>query len=103
MYAVVEIAGKQYRVAQNDTIMVPTLKGKAGDKIKFDRVLLIGGEKEVRIGNPVVAGAKVEGTVVDHGREEKVIVFKKKKRKGFRVTRGHRQGFTHVQITSIAS
>jgi large subunit ribosomal protein L21 len=102
MYAVVEIAGKQYRVAQNDTILVPTLKEKAGEKVKFDRVLLLGGEKEIRVGNPVVAGAKVEGTVVSHGLEDKVMVFKKKKRKGFRVTRGHRQGFTQVQITSIA-
>lgn len=102
MYAVVEIAGKQFRVSPNDKIQVPTLKQKPGAKVKFDRVLLIGGEKETRVGNPVVAGAKVEGTVLDHGRDEKVIVFKKKKRKGYRVTRGHRQGFSEVQITSIA-
>jgi large subunit ribosomal protein L21 len=102
MYAVVEIAGKQYRVAQNDTILVPSLKEKAGEKVKFDRVLLLAGEKEIRVGNPIVAGAKVEGTVVSHGLEDKVMVFKKKKRKGYRVTRGHRQGFTQVQITSIA-
>jgi large subunit ribosomal protein L21 len=102
MYAVVEIAGKQFRVSPNDTIKVPTLKQKPGAKIKFDRVLLIGGETETRVGNPLVAGALVEGTVIDHGRAEKVTVFKKKKRKGFRVTRGHRQGFSQVQITSIA-
>jgi large subunit ribosomal protein L21 len=102
MYAVVEIAGKQYRVAQNDTILVPSLKEKTGAKVKFDRVLLLAGEKEIRVGNPIVAGAKVEGTVVSHGLEDKVMVFKKKKRKGYRVTRGHRQGFTQVQITSIA-
>jgi large subunit ribosomal protein L21 len=101
MYAVVEIAGKQYRVAQNDTILVPSLKEKAGEKVNFDRVLLLAGEKEIRVGNPVVAGAKVEGTVVRHGLEDKVMIFKKKKRKGYRVTRGHRQGFTQVQITSI--
>jgi len=103
MYAVVEIAGKQYKVAPNDTITVPTLTQKAGSKIKFDRVLLIGGDKEIRVGNPLVPGAKVEGTIVQQGREEKIMVFKKKKRKGYRVTRGHRQGFTQVQITSIAS
>ena len=102
MYAVVEIAGKQFRVSPNDTIKVPTLKQKPGSKVNFDRVLLIGGENETRVGNPLVAGARVEGTVVDHGRAEKVIVFKKKKRKGYRVTRGHRQGFSQVQITSIA-
>jgi large subunit ribosomal protein L21 len=102
MYAVVEIAGKQFRVSPNDTIKVPTLKQKPGAKIKFDRVLLIGKENETIVGNPLVAGANVEGTVVDHGRAEKVIVFKKKKRKGYRVSRGHRQGFSQVQITSIA-
>ena len=103
MYAVIEIAGKQYKVAPNDTITVPTLTQKPGAKIKFDRVLLLGGEKEIHVGNPLVTGARVEGTIVQHGREEKVTVFKKKKRKGYRVTRGHRQGFTQVQITSIAT
>jgi len=102
MYAVVEIAGKQFRVSPNDTIQVPTLKHNPGAKVTFDRVLLLGGEKEVRVGNPLVAGAKVTGTIVDHGRDEKVIVFKKKRRKGYRVSRGHRQGYTQVQITSIA-
>src|SRR5512138_3906249 len=102
MYAVVEIAGKQFRVSPNDTIQVPTLKETLGTKVTFDHVLLLGGEKEVRVGNPLVAGAKVSGTVVEHGRDEKVTVFKKKKRKGYRVSRGHRQGFTQVQITSIA-
>ena len=102
MFAVVEIAGKQFKVSPNDTIKVPTLKEKAGAKLRFDRVLLVGSEKEVRIGNPLVAGAKVEGTVLDHGREDKVVVFKKKKRKGYRVKRGHRQGYTKVQILAIS-
>ncbi len=102
MYAVVEIAGKQFKVSPNDTIKVPTLKEKAGAKITFDRVLLLGSDKEIRVGTPVVDGAKVEGTVVDIGREKKVVVFKKKRRKGYRVKRGHRQGYTRVQITAIA-
>ena len=101
MYAVVEIAGKQYTVAPNDKIHVPTLKQKAGDKVKFDKVLLLGGDKEISIGNPLVAGANVEATVLDHVRDEKVIVFKKKKRKGYRLKKGHRQAYTQVQITSI--
>ena len=101
MYAVVEIAGKQYKVNDNAKILVPTLKQKAGSTVKFDRVLLLGGEKEIRVGNPLVAGAMVEATVLDHGKAEKVIVFKKKKRKGYRVRRGHRQGYTQVQITNI--
>ncbi|MBM2844973.1 MAG: rplU [Bacteroidetes bacterium] len=101
MFAVVEIAGKQYKIAPNDKIYVPTLKAKVGAKVKFDRVLLLGGEKETRVGNPLVNGATVEGTIMDHGKADKVIVFKKKKRKGYRVKRGHRQAYTHVQITSI--
>jgi large subunit ribosomal protein L21 len=101
MFAVVEIAGKQYRVAPNDTIAIPTMKGKTGEKVKFDKVLLVGAEKEIRVGNPLVAGAKVEATVLGPVRAEKVIVFKKKRRKGYRRTRGHRQGYTQVQITSI--
>lgn len=102
MYAVVEIGGKQFKVSPNDTIKVPTLKEKAGAKITFDRVLLVGSDKEIRVGTPVVDGAKVEGTVVDIGREKKVVVFKKKRRKGYRVKRGHRQGYARVQITAIA-
>lgn len=101
MFAVVEIAGKQYKIAPNDKIYVPTLKEKVGAKLKFDKVLLLGGEKEIKVGNPLVSGASVEGTIVDHVRADKVIVFKKKKRKGYRVKRGHRQAYTHVQITSI--
>jgi len=101
MYAVVEIAGKQYRVTNNDTIVVPTRQEKPGDKVKFDRVLLLGSDKEITVGHPLVAGASVEATVVDGVRGEKVIVFKKKKRKGYRVKKAHRQDYTRVQITNI--
>lgn len=101
MYAIVEIAGKQYRVAPNDTIAIPTLKRKAGEKVNFDKILLLGADKEVRVGNPVVAGATVQATVLGQFKAEKVIIFKKKRRKNYRRTRGHRQGYTHVQITSI--
>ncbi len=101
MYAVVDIAGKQYKVAENDKIEVPTLETMAGGNVTFDRVLLLAGEKEVTVGNPTVAGVSVHATVLDHGKSDKVIVFKKKKRKGYRVKRGHRQAFTQVQITKI--
>ena len=101
MYAVVEIAGKQFKVAENDKIFIPTMKEAAGAKVSFDRVLLLGGENETAIGNPVVAGAHVEATVLDQPRAEELIVFKKKKRKGYRVKRGHRQGLTRVEITKI--
>ncbi len=101
MYAVIEIAGKQFKVTQNDKIIVPTLKEKVGAKVNFDRVLLLEGEKETAVGNPLVAGATVEATVLDHPKGDKVIVFKKKKRKGYRVKRGHRQGHTQIEITRI--
>jgi large subunit ribosomal protein L21 len=101
MYAVVEIAGQQFKVAPKDTIEVPSLPGNAGEAVTFDRVLLLGDDASVTIGTPLVSSATVRGTIVDHGRGEKVTVFKKKKRKGYRVTRGHRQGFTRVEITSI--
>jgi large subunit ribosomal protein L21 len=100
MYAVVDIAGKQYKVAENDTIHVPTMKQEKGAAITFDKVLLLGGAT-VSVGNPTVAGARVEATVLDHIKDDKVIVFKKKKRKGYRVKRGHRQAYTQVQITKI--
>ena len=101
MYAVVDIAGKQYKVAPNDKIHIPTMKADKGANVSFDKVLLLAGEKEVSIGNPTVAGASVQATVLDHVKDDKVIVFKKKKRKGYRVKRGHRQAFTQVQITKI--
>jgi large subunit ribosomal protein L21 len=101
MYAVVEIAGKQYKVTNNDEILVPTRKEKPGDKVKFDRVLLLGSDKEITVGHPLVSGASVEATVMDGVRGEKVIVFKKKKRKGYRLKKGHRQDYTRVQITNI--
>jgi large subunit ribosomal protein L21 len=102
MYAVVEIAGKQYKVTDNDKILVPTRKEKPGDKIKFDRVLLLGTDKEITVGHPMVAGVTVEATVLEPARGKKVIVFKKKKRKGYRLKKGHRQDYTRVQITNIA-
>ncbi len=101
MYAVVEIAGKQYRVAEKDTIVVPTLKEKAGTKVTFERVLLLSLEDKVTVGHPVVAGASVEATVLEPVKGEKLLVFKKKRRKGFRVKRGHRQAYSQVQITRI--
>lgn len=101
MYAVVDIAGKQYKVAENDKIHIPTLKKDKGASISFDKVLLLGGDKGVKVGNPTVAGASVQATILDHVKDDKVIVFKKKRRKGYRVKRGHRQAYTQVQITKI--
>jgi large subunit ribosomal protein L21 len=102
MYAVVEIAGKQFKVSQNDSILVPTLNEKTGSSVKFDRVLLVEGDTGVKVGHPLVSGASVQATILDEVKGDKVIVFKKKKRKGYRVKRGHRQTYTRVQITNIA-
>ncbi len=102
MYAVVEISGRQFKVSPNQSLLVPTLQQKSGDAVKFDRVLLVEGEKGVTVGHPTIPGAAVEARVLDAVRGEKVIVFKKKKRKGYRVKRGHRQSYTKVQITNIA-
>jgi large subunit ribosomal protein L21 len=101
MFAVVEVAGKQYKVKPKDRLSVGSLKEKPGTKIRLERVLLVGDEKNVVVGKPLVAGASVEATILDHGKSPKVVVFKKKKRKGYRVKRGHRQGFTSIEITSI--
>ena len=102
MFAVVQIAGRQYKVKKDDTIRVPTLEEKAGTNVKFDRVLLVGSEKQVTVGNPTVSGANVEATILGGGKADKVIIFKKKKRKGYRLKRGHRQAYTEVKITNIA-
>jgi large subunit ribosomal protein L21 len=102
MYAVVEIAGRQYKVAANDRIAIPLTGEQPGTKLTFERVLLVGDDTKVTVGNPTVRNARVQATILDHGREDKILVLKKKKRKGYRVLRGHRQRFTNVEINGIA-
>ncbi len=102
MYAIVDIAGKQFRVSKGDSIRVPKVDGEVGKDIEFDRVLLISDNGKVSVGQPVVEGARVKATVEGFGRDKKVVVFKKKRRKGYRVKRGHRQDFTSVLIKSIS-
>lgn len=101
MFAVVDIAGKQFKVTEKEKILVPTLNEKVGAKVRFDKVVMVGDEKSVQVGSPLVQGARVEATVLGHSKGEKVVVFKKKKRKGYRVTRGHRQHYTQVEIAHI--
>ncbi len=100
MYAIVEISGEQYRLEPNMKIRVPRLAQEAGTAVTFDHVLLHAGA-DVRVGSPYLKGASVAATVVNHGRDEKVIVFKKKKRKGYKVKKGHRQHFTTIEVKSI--
>jgi large subunit ribosomal protein L21 len=99
-YAVIRSGGKQYRVAEGEVIRVATLAGDPGEKIKFDDVLMIGGDSP-QIGKPTLPGVAVEAEIVSHGRGEKIIVFKFRKRKRSRRKQGHRQAFTAVRITGV--
>ena len=101
MYAVVKTGGKQYRVARNDVIIVERLATEAGADIELDQVLLLNDGKNTMIGTPLVEGARVAATVLDRSRADKIIVFKKKRRKDYRRTRGHRQLVTVLRITDI--
>lgn len=101
MYAVIKTGGKQYKVATGTVITVEKLAGEAGDKVAFDQVLLVGGDKEPSIGDPLVAGAAVSGEIVGQQRGDKVLVFKKRRRQNSKRTRGHRQHETVVRITEI--
>ena len=102
MYAIVEINGQQFKVNQNQEIYVHKLEGNAGDAVDFDKVLLIDNDGAVKVGTPTVEGAKVSAKIVDQLKGDKVIVFKKKRRKGYKVKRGFRQSFTKVKIEGIA-
>ena len=101
MYAIVDIAGKQYRVQADDMLYVPRLRAEVGDEVTFDRVLLVSDGDSVQVGTPVVDGATVEAKVLDHVKGDKVIVFKKKRRKGYRVKNGHRQPYTQISVTRV--
>ena len=100
MFAIVEIAGLQYKVEQNQKLFVNRLKGEKGDKVSFEKVLLtIDGA--ITVGAPAVEGVSVQAEILDHVQADKVIVFKKKRRKGYKVKNGHRQQLTQIQIVSI--
>jgi large subunit ribosomal protein L21 len=101
MYAIVEIAGQQFKVEQGKKIFVHRLEAEEGKQLEFDQVLLIEDEGKITIGEPTIKDAIVEGKVLDHMRGDKVIVFKKKRKKGYRIKNGHRQNFTQVEIISI--
>ena len=101
MYAIVEIAGQQFKVAKDQKVFVHRLKEEEGKKVSFDQVLLIGEGDNVTVGAPAIDGAAVEAKIVKHLKGDKVIVFKKKRRKGYRTKNGHRQALTELQIEGI--
>jgi len=104
MYAIVEISGKQFRVQKDMRLRVPQQESEPGKKIGFDRVLLVEDDNgNSTIGNPLVKNTQVAATVIEHGRDKKVIVFKKKRRKGYKKKQGHRQGYSVIEINTIGA
>jgi large subunit ribosomal protein L21 len=101
MYAIVEIAGHQYKVRKDQQLYVNRLEGKEGSKISFDQVLLTDDEGKVQVGAPVIKGTKVDAKIVEHTKADKVLVFKKKRRKGYQKLNGHRQYVTLLEITGF--
>ena len=103
MYAIVEIAGQQFKVAKDQKVYVHRLQGEEGSKVSFDNVLLLDNEGAVTIGAPAIEGAAVSAKILGHLKGDKVIVFKKKRRKGYKKKNGHRQYLTEIQIESIVA
>jgi len=103
MYAIIRTGGKQYQVAAGDTLRVEKLQGDIGDTVELSDVLLVADGEDIKIGQPVVDGAKVVAKIAEQGKDKKVIVFKKKLRKGYKVKRGHRQQYTALTIEKISA
>ena len=103
MYAIVNIAGQQVKVSQDAPVFVHRLDANEGDSVSFDQVLLVDNNGSVKVGAPTVAGAKVTAKVLAHLKGDKVLIFKKKRRKGYQKLNGHRQSFTKIQIESITA
>jgi len=101
MYAVIRSGGKQYRVAPGQTIRLEKLTGEVGAKVELGNVLLVENDGKIQVGSPLVANAKIQATVLEHDRSKKVLVFKKKRKKQYRRTQGHRQDYTAVRIDNI--
>lgn len=103
MFAVVDIAGQQFNVEENTKYYVPRLSNEVDSKVTFDSVLLFSDGKKTKIGNPTVKGMKVTAKVLEHVKDDKVIVFKKKRRKSYRIKNGHRQQLTRIEVTKISA
>jgi large subunit ribosomal protein L21 len=101
MYAVIRSGGKQYRVTPGQTIRLEKFSGEVGSKVELGDVLLVDNDGEIKLGSPLVANAKIEATVIEQDRARKILVFKKKRKKQYRRTNGHRQDFTAVRIEKI--
>ena len=103
MYAIVEISGQQFKVAKDQKIFVHRLEEKEGSDVSFEKVLLLDDGKDIKVGSPTINGACVDAKIINHLKGDKVVVFKKKRRKGYRVKNGHRQYLSEIQISNISS
>ena len=103
MYAIVEISGQQFKVSKDEKIFVHRLDEKEGSDVSFEKVLLIDDGKDIKVGSPTINGACVDAKIINHLKGDKVVVFKKKRRKGYRVKNGHRQYLSEIQISNISS
>ncbi|MDH3393605.1 MAG: 50S ribosomal protein L21 [Desulfobulbaceae bacterium] len=103
MYAIINTGGKQYQVAQGDRLRVEKLEGNVGDTVELSDVLMVVNDDDIKVGQPMVEGAKVTARIVEQGKAKKILVFKKKRRKGYKVQRGHRQLFTALEIKEISA
>lgn len=103
MYAIVEIGGQQFKIEKDQKLYVNLLQGEEGAELEFDQVLLLAGDDTIQVGKPLVDGAKVKARVLAHVKSDKVLVFKKKRRKGYQKMNGHRQPMTQIQIDEITA
>ena len=101
MYAIINISGKQYKATSGARLRVPKQEGETGTNLTFDKVLLINDGKNTEVGEPILKGASVTGTIIEHGRNKKILVYKKKRRKGYQRKNGHRQWFTEIEFGTI--
>ena len=101
MYAIINISGKQYKATSGTRLRVPKQDGETGTSLTFDKVLLISDGKNTQVGEPILKGASVTGTIIEHGRNKKILVYKKKRRKGYQRKNGHRQWFTEIEFGTI--
>tara|TARA_Y100000590_G_scaffold468116_1_gene649576 strand:- start:1363 stop:1743 length:381 start_codon:yes stop_codon:yes gene_type:complete len=101
MYAIVNISGKQYKATQGAKLRIPRQSGESGAKLSFEEILLVNKDDRTQIGKPNVVGAKITATILNHGRERKILIYKKKRRKGYQRKNGHRQWYTDIEIQKI--
>ena len=101
MYAIINISGKQYKATSGARLRIPKQDGETGTSLTFDKILLINDGKNTKVGEPILKGASVTGTIIEHGRNKKILVYKKKRRKGYQRKNGHRQWFTEIEFGTI--